>query len=56
MIHHLNEYTLKNKVFDKKNFMAPFCGRGSTASRLQICYKEADYFLPIIFQKFLVLI
>ena len=30
----------------KKNFMAPFYGWGSIASRLQSHYKEAVYFLP----------
>ena len=40
----------------KKNFMAPFYGWGSTASRLQSHYKEAVYFLPLSFQIFLVLI
>ena len=38
----------------KKNFMAPFYGWGSTASRLQSHYKETVYFLPLSFQIFLV--
>ena len=36
--------------------MAPFCGWGSIASRLQTHLEEAVYFLPPISQKFLVLI
>ena len=41
--------------FFKKNFMVPFCGWGSTASRLEPL-REAVYFLPLSSQKFLVLI
>ena len=40
----------------KKNFMAPFYGRVSTASMLQSNFGEAVYFLPLSSQKFLVLI
>ena len=40
----------------EKNFMAPFYEWGSTDARLQNHYEEAVYFLPLIFQKFLVLI
>ena len=36
--------------------MAPFYGWGSTASRLQSCFKEAVYFLPLSSHKFLVLL
>ena len=38
------------------NFMAPFNGWGSTASRLQSHYEEAVYFLPQISLKFPVLV
>ena len=37
------------------NFMTPFDGWGSTASKLQSQYEEAVYFLPLSFQKFLLL-
>ena len=40
----------------KKNFMAPFYGWGSTASRLQSHYEKAAYFLPLSFRKFLLTI
>ena len=36
--------------------MAPFYRWGTTASRLQSHYEEVVYFLPLSFQKFLVLI
>ena len=36
--------------------MAPFYGWGSTASRLQRHYEETAYFLPLSFQKFVILI
>ena len=36
--------------------MAPFYGWGSTASTLHSYYEEIVYFLPLSFQKFLVLI
>ena len=36
---------------EKKNFMAPFYGWGSTASRLQSHYEEAVYFLLLSSQK-----
>ena len=39
----------------KKNFMALFYGCVSTASRLQSHFEEAVYFLPLSFQKFLVI-
>ena len=42
--------------FLKKNFMAPFYGWGSTASRLQSHYKKTVYFLPLRLKKFLILI
>ena len=44
-----NTQQLKLVVIIKKtlNFMAPFYGWGSTASRLHSHYKEAAYFLPI---------
>ena len=32
---------------DKKNFMVPFYGWSSTASKRQSHYEEAVYFLPI---------
>ena len=35
--------------------MVHFCGLGSTASRLEIHYEEAVYYLQLISQKFLVL-
>ena len=38
------------------DFMAPFYGWGSAASRLQSHYREVVYFLPQSSQKFLVLI
>ena len=43
-------------VSHKKNFIAIFCGWGSTASRLQSQYEEVVYFLPLSSQKLLVLI
>ena len=50
-------YKLFKKEFpDHQNFMAPFYGWGSTTSRLQSHYKEPVYFLPLISQKFLLLI
>ena len=42
--------------FLKKSLMAPFYGWDSTVSRLQSHYEEIVYFLPLSFQKFLVLI
>ena len=44
------------KNFKTLNFMTPFYGRGSTASRLQSHFEEAVYFLPPSSQKVLVLI
>ena len=41
-------------ILKLKNFMAPFYGWGSTASRLQSHFKEAVYFIPISSQKFLI--
>ena len=38
------------------NFMDPFYGWGSTASKLHGLYEEVVYFLPLSSQKFLVLI
>ena len=38
---------------NKKNFMAPFYGWGSNATRLQSHYKETAYFLPFSSQEFL---
>ena len=52
-IHILPNTSQSQKNF---NFMAPLYGWGSTASRLQSHYEEAVYFLPLISQKFLVLI
>ena len=40
----------------KKNFMAPFYGWHSTASRLESHFKEAVYFLPLSSHKFLLFI
>ena len=43
-------------ICEEEKFMAPFYGRGSTASRVQSHYKETVYFLPLSSQKLLVLI
>ena len=39
-------------AFFLKNFIAPFCGWGSTASRLQRHYEETVYFLPLVPRNF----
>ena len=53
----VRQLDLKNKIDVKKqNFIAPFYGWGSTASRLQSHCEEIVYFLPLSSQKFLVLI
>ena len=44
------------QAWKKTNFMAPFYGRGSTASRLLSHFEEIVYFLILSSQKFLVLI
>ena len=44
MVQFKSEKKLK-KLF--KNFIAPFYGWGSTASRLQNHFEEAIYFLPL---------
>ena len=52
MIKLLSKYVLKFK----KYFMTPFYGWGSTVSRLQSCYEETVYFLPLGPQEFLEII
>ena len=49
-------YQITTNSAVKKNFMVPFYGWGSTASRLQSHIEEAVYFLPLSSLKFLVLI
>ena len=53
----LHDISVTPKMVKKAtNFMAPFYGQGSIASRLQKHFKEAVYFLPLSLQKSLVLI
>ena len=40
----------------KQNYMAPFCGWHSTASRLESHFEEGVYFLPLSSHKLLLLI
>ena len=37
------------RIYDKINFMAPFYGQNSTASRVQSRYEETLQFLPLIY-------
>ena len=49
-------YHPKKKLSFFLNFVVPFYGWGSTASRLQSHDEEVVFFLPLSSQKFLVLI
>ena len=46
----------KKLSIHKKNFMVPFHGWSSAASRLESQFEEAVYFIQLSFQKFLILL